>query len=73
MVPLARLMVVMVVVGVLLMPAEGTWHLPTVPPSIQVRKATLLFAQVSSHAAATPHEPLLTSTLCLLLLFVPLQ
>ena len=53
MVPLAQLTVLMmwVIVGVLMMPAEWTWRLPAAPPSIQVRKATLLFAQVSSHAA----------------------
>ncbi|TNN80102.1 hypothetical protein EYF80_009613 [Liparis tanakae] len=34
MVPLAR---VLVVVGVLMLPAEGTWHLHRVPPSIQFR------------------------------------
>lgn len=46
---------VVVTVGVLMMRAEGTWHLPTVLPSMQVCEATLLFAQVSSHTAATQH------------------
>ena len=52
MVPLAWVML-MAIAGVLLMPAKGTWLLSTVPPSIKVRKATLLLVQVKSHAAAT--------------------
>lgn len=61
MVPLAVAVVVVVVVIavvtalVLLMPAEGTRCVPTVPPSVQIRIAALLFAQVKRHAAATPH------------------
>lgn len=54
MVPLAQVMLLIAVVTVGV-PAEGIWHLLTVPPSIQVHKAALLFAQVSSHATATQH------------------
>lgn len=58
MVPLAVAVVVVIAVVtalVLLMPAEGTRRLPTVPPSVQIRIAALLFAQVKRHAAATLH------------------
>lgn len=76
MVPLAREMLVLID-GVLMLPAEGTWHFSTFPPFIKVRKAALLFAQVESHSAALlpPRNTdwsLLTSPLCLLLLLVPL-
>lgn len=40
-------------VGLLMVPTEGTRPPPTVLPAIQVRKAALLFAQISSHAATT--------------------
>ena len=52
MVPLAWVML-MAIAGLLMMPVKGTWLLSTVPPSIKVRKATLLLVQVKSHAAAT--------------------
>lgn len=52
MVPMAE-MVLGVASGVLVVAAEGTWHLFTVPSSINVRKATLLFAQVNCHAASS--------------------
>lgn len=57
MVPLAVAVVVIAAVTalMLLMPAEGTRRLPTVPPSVQIRIAALLFAQVKRHAAATLH------------------
>lgn len=65
MIPLALVMVLLLL---LMVPAEGAWHLLALPSSVQVREAALLFAQVSSHAA-TLHRPLLTSTLCLRVLF----
>lgn len=41
---LAEMMITVVTVGVFMMPAEEIRHLPTVPDSIQVSKAALLFA-----------------------------